>query len=105
MPSITMELSALLITAVAGADPNLLALVDKRRHLHHETGLHFGGFGDVRYGSALESGFSLDNHEIDARRQLDAHGFALVELHIDLELRDQVFHGVAQDVARQVHLL
>src|SRR5437879_13158559 len=96
MPSITMELSALLITAVASADPNLLALVDKRRHLHHEPGFHFGGFGDVRYGCALEPGFSLDNREIDARRQLDAHGLALVELHIDLELRHQVFHALAQ---------
>jgi hypothetical protein len=55
--------------------------------------------------TAFESGFSFDHGEIDGGRQLNADGFALVKFYVDFELGHQVLDTVAENVAREVHLL
>src|SRR5689334_7671384 len=87
---------AFLISAFASADANLLAFIDEGWNLHHQSGFELGGLGDVGDACAFETRLRFYHLEIHRWRQLDADRLAFIKLHVDFELRDQVFDAVAQ---------
>jgi len=54
---------------------------------------HAGG------GGALQARLNFHDSQDDGLRQFDAYGFAVEKFDLDLEVRRQVFDGVAQDFA------
>src|SRR5262245_62072229 len=98
-------LGSLDVRAGAGVDADHVPLVDERRHLHHEPGLHLGRLADVRDGRALDRGLGLHHLHRHVERQVDADRAALVELDPDLDVRDQVRDGVAEHVVGEPDLL
>ena len=81
--------SACLIGRFGRRNPDLLALVDKRRHLHHQPGLQLRGLGDIRNRRALHPRLGFDHGQIHRGRQLHADRLAFVELDVHLQVRRQ----------------
>src|SRR5580765_2250576 len=87
-----------------GADADLVAFVDKRRHLHDETGFERRRL-HLRAGSCpFDPGDGFLDDEIDGRRQLDPDRLALVELDADRRIGNQVVLRIAECFMRDVDL-
>src|SRR5262245_30292969 len=68
----TLRATATQVRAVLGRDADDLALVDERRDLHDEPGLHGRGLLLRRGRGALDAGRGLDDLQVHRRRHLDA---------------------------------
>src|SRR3954466_4947986 len=94
-----------LILSGLGADPDLVAFVDKRRHLDNQAGFERCRL-DLRAGrGALDAWDCLLDEEVHGHGQLDAHWLDLVELDADDGIGDEVVLGIAEGLARNVDLL
>src|SRR5438045_2827855 len=96
---------AALVLAGFGVDPDLVAFVDKRRHLHDEAGLEGRRLHLRARRRALDAGHRLLHDEIYGGRQLDPDGLDVVELDADRHLGDEKILRVAERLRRDVHLL
>ena len=67
------------VSAFASVHADLFAFVDERRHLHHQAGLGLGRLGHADDAVADFSPGSVSTTvNSTVRRQLDAHGLAIV---------------------------
>src|SRR5215469_2790026 len=84
---------------------DLFAFVDERGHLYHKSGFCFRRLCHTRCRGALQAGLGLDHRELDNLRQLDSNRFSVKKLHLDLQIRNQVIHGLTQRVRGEMRLL
>jgi hypothetical protein len=74
-------------------------------HHYGKTGLSQCGLEGTGCGGALESRLGLCNREHHARRQLQADGPLVVEVHLHFGVRQQITDLRFQQITRQVELL
>src|SRR5712692_2937175 len=98
-------LHALDVGPARGVDPDPLAFRDERGHLDDEARLHLGRLAHVRDRPALDGRLRLHDRHVYRLRELDPDRAALVHLDLELDVRDQVGHGVAEHLAREPDLL
>src|SRR5207245_170909 len=98
-------LHALDVGAGRGVDADAVPLGDERRHPDHQPRLHLGRLADVGDRGALDGGLRLHDRHLHRERQLDADRPALVHLDLELDVGDEVRHGIAQDVVAEPDLL
>src|SRR5215469_14856399 len=65
---------------------DLLALIDKRRHLYHQAGFGFRRLGHVRGRRAFQAGLGLDHGQLNSLWQLDSHRLAVEKLYLDRQI-------------------
>src|SRR5687767_242283 len=89
-------LDALDVGAGGGVDADPLPLADEGGDLHDESRLHLGRLADVGDRRALQGRLRLHDRHLHRERELDADGTVLVHLDLELDVRDEVGHRVAQ---------
>src|SRR5579864_8573589 len=93
------------VHALSRVNLDLLAFVNERRDLHHQSGLRFRGLGYAGSSGAFQSRLSFYHRENHGLRKLDAHRLAIKKFHLDLKIGDEIVHGVAQNFLGQMSLL
>src|SRR6185312_4081054 len=76
--------------------------IDEWRNLHNKPGLSLGGLGHAGRRRALQSRLSLEYGQLYRLRQFNSHRFAVVELHSDLQVGNEVINGIAENIAIEV---
>src|SRR3954465_4209469 len=83
-------LDAALVFPGFGVDPDLVAFVDERRHVHDQAGFEGRRLHLRARRRALDAGHGVLHREIHRRRQFDADRFHVVELDANRHLRDEI---------------
>src|ERR1700739_1836107 len=94
-PGEFVSLCAREVCAFGRIDFDFFAFVNEGRHLHDKAGFGLGRLGDARRGGALQAGFDFRHGQNYGLGQLDADGFAIEELDLDLEIGREVLDGVS----------
>ena len=98
-------LGAAQVGAFTGVDANFFSFVDEGWNLDHEAGFGLGGFGDAGGCRRLQSRLGFDDFEVDGLRQFNSHRLAIEIAHVNLQVRREVFDGVAKGRALEHGLL
>src|SRR5581483_5254653 len=92
------------IRSLAGVHADFLAFIDEGRDLHHQSGLQLCRLHHVARGGRFQPRLGLDHGQLHRLRQFDPDRLAVVKLHFDLQIRDEVVHGLAEHVPGKVRL-
>jgi hypothetical protein len=98
-------LDALDVARFGSVHANLVAFVDERRNVHHQTGFECGGLHHGAGGGFLQRGLGLHNLQVHGVRQADADGLFVVEFDFHDGVGDQVVDRFAQLFRVHLHLL
>src|SRR5713101_1180066 len=100
-----IALDTLHVRPTPGIDSDDIALIDKKRHVEGEPGLHGRRLATTGRRIALEAGRGFRDLEVDGGGQLDPQWAALVHQHGDRGVFLEVLQGVAQLVVAKGELI
>src|SRR5262249_43449572 len=93
------QLSPRQISTLSCIHADLLTFIDKRWHLHDESRFELCRLSHAACRSALQSRFRLNDSQLHRLWQFNTDRLVVVELNLDLQIRRQVLHGIAERVA------